>query len=89
MTGRSVTGAITRPQGFRATAMDCGIKPKGLDLALLVADWGCTAGAVFTTNRAQAAPVLVSRDHVADGKASHANTPTDHPPAEIERSSAC
>src|SRR5262245_53307931 len=64
-----VTGAITAPLGFRAAAVACGIKPEGLDLALLAADWGCSAAAVFTTNRAVAAPVLVSREHVQGGQA--------------------
>ena len=60
---------ITAPLGFRAAAVAAGIKKEGLDLTLLVADWGCSAAAVFTTNRAQAAPVRVSREHVQDGQA--------------------
>jgi len=60
---------ITAPLGFKAAAVAAGIKPEGLDLALIVADWGCAAAAVFTSNRAQAAPVLVSRQHVAAGQA--------------------
>ena len=65
-----MNGAITAPRGFRAAAVAAGIKKDGgLDLALLVADWGCSAAAVFTTNRAQAAPVLVSREHLAGGHA--------------------
>lgn len=62
--------SVTAPLGFRAAAVAAGIKPKGgLDLALLVADWGCSAAAVFTLNRAQAAPVIVSREHLAAGQA--------------------
>jgi glutamate N-acetyltransferase/amino-acid N-acetyltransferase len=61
--------AITAPLGFRAAAVASGIKKDGLDLALLVGDWGCAAAAVFTTSRAQAAPVLVSRQHLASGQA--------------------
>jgi glutamate N-acetyltransferase / amino-acid N-acetyltransferase len=60
---------VTAPLGFKAAAVAAGIKPQGLDLALLVADAGCSAAAVFTTNRVQAAPVLVSREHVASGRA--------------------
>jgi glutamate N-acetyltransferase / amino-acid N-acetyltransferase len=62
-------GAITGPLGFRAAAVASGIKPQGLDLAVLAADAPCSAAAVFTTNRAQAAPVLVSRRHLAAGRA--------------------
>jgi len=58
---------VTAPGGFRAAAVASGIKPSGLDLALVVADHTCSAAGVFTTNRAQAAPVLVSREHVAGG----------------------
>jgi glutamate N-acetyltransferase/amino-acid N-acetyltransferase len=61
--------SVTAPKGFRAAAAAAGIKEQGLDLALIVADWGCSAAAVFTTNRAQAAPVIVSREHLAAGQA--------------------
>jgi glutamate N-acetyltransferase/amino-acid N-acetyltransferase len=61
--------SITAPKGFRAAAAAAGIKAEGLDVALVVADWGCSAAAVFTTNRAQAAPVVVSREHLAAGQA--------------------
>ena len=61
--------SVTAPLGFRAAAAAAGIKAEGPDVALLVADWGCSAAAVFTTNRAQAAPVVVSREHLAAGQA--------------------
>ncbi|MQA29994.1 MAG: bifunctional glutamate N-acetyltransferase/amino-acid acetyltransferase ArgJ [Luteitalea sp.] len=60
-----LSGGVTLPWGFRAAGVEAGIKAKGLDLALLVSDRPATAAAVFTTNLAQAAPVLVSRDHLA------------------------
>jgi glutamate N-acetyltransferase/amino-acid N-acetyltransferase len=60
---------VTAPKGFRAGAVASGIKAQGLDLALVVADEACPVAAVFTTNRAQAAPVLVSREHVVKGRA--------------------
>jgi glutamate N-acetyltransferase/amino-acid N-acetyltransferase len=59
------TGGVTTPLGFRAAGISAGIKAnKGLDLALLISDTPATAAAVFTVNRAQAAPVLVSRQHL-------------------------
>jgi glutamate N-acetyltransferase/amino-acid N-acetyltransferase len=61
--------SVTAPLGFKASAGAAGIKAQGLDLALLAADWGCAAAAVFTTNRAQAAPIIVSREHLASGQA--------------------
>lgn len=60
---------VTAPLGFRAAAVASGVKPDRLDLALLVADGPCAAAAVFTTNLAQAAPVVVSREHLAGGRA--------------------
>ena len=60
-----IDGGITAADGFRAAGVACGIKKTGaLDLALIVADGLATAAGVFTTNKAQAAPVLVSRDHL-------------------------
>jgi glutamate N-acetyltransferase/amino-acid N-acetyltransferase len=59
------TGGVTTPLGFRAAGVSAGIKAnQALDLALLVSDTPATAAAVFTINRAQAAPVLVSREHL-------------------------
>jgi glutamate N-acetyltransferase/amino-acid N-acetyltransferase len=61
------TGGVATPQGFRASGQYVGIKAagRGLDLALIVSDRPATAAAVFTTNKAQAAPVVVSREHLA------------------------
>ena len=56
---------MTAPQGFRASGVSCGIKAKGLDLALIVSDRPASAAAVFTLNQAQAAPVIVSRRNLA------------------------
>jgi len=59
-----VDGGITVPAGFRTGAVRAGIKKKGLDLALIVADHPSSAAGVFTTNKATAAPVIVCRDHL-------------------------
>jgi glutamate N-acetyltransferase / amino-acid N-acetyltransferase len=65
MTVGVASGGVTTPQGFRAAGVSAGIKANGgLDLALLVSETLATAAAVFTINRAQAAPVLVSREHL-------------------------
>ena len=59
------SGGVTAPLGFRAAGISAGIKAdNGLDLALIVSDTPATASAVFTVNRAQAAPVLISRQHL-------------------------
>jgi glutamate N-acetyltransferase/amino-acid N-acetyltransferase len=65
VTARPVDGGITAPRGFRAAGVFCGIKAKGLDLALIVSDTRAAAAGVFTVNRAQAAPVILSRRQLA------------------------
>ena len=58
-------GGVTAARGFRAAGVSAGIKAnQGLDLALIVSDAPATAAAVFTLNKAQAAPVLVSKSHL-------------------------
>ncbi|MGD0404569.1 MAG: bifunctional glutamate N-acetyltransferase/amino-acid acetyltransferase ArgJ [Candidatus Acidiferrales bacterium] len=52
------------PRGFTFAATACGLKKARLDLALLTSDTVATAAAVFTTNRVQAAPVRLSREHL-------------------------
>ena len=59
-----IDGGVTAAQGFRAAGMACGIKKANPDLALLAAERAVPAAGVFTTNLAQAAPVLVSREHL-------------------------
>jgi len=62
----TIPGGVTTPRGFRAAGVRAGIKANhGLDLALLVSDGPAQAAAVFTTNLALAAPVVVSREHLA------------------------
>lgn len=53
------------PSGFRYGAVYAGIrKVEKNDLALIVSDVAASAAAVFTTNRVQAAPVLVGKAHL-------------------------
>jgi glutamate N-acetyltransferase/amino-acid N-acetyltransferase len=67
-----VDGSVSAPAGFRAAGIACGIKKAGKpDLALIVSDRPASAAAVFTTNKAQAAPVIVSRQRLA-ASAGHA-----------------
>jgi glutamate N-acetyltransferase/amino-acid N-acetyltransferase len=57
-----IDGGVSAPAGFRAAGVACGIKKSGgLDLALIVSDAPASSAAVFTTNKAVAAPVLVSK----------------------------
>ena len=58
-------GGITAPAGYRAAGAACGLKPSGLDVALVVSDEVASAASLFTTNLAVAAPVVVSREQLA------------------------
>ncbi len=62
-----IEGGVSAPAGFSASGISAGLKPSGaLDLALVAAEAACPAAAVFTTNKVAAAPVIVSRRHIAD-----------------------
>ena len=62
----AATGGVTAPRGFRSGAVHAGIKKVSgaLDLAVIVADGPASAAGLFTTNLAQAAPVLLSKQHL-------------------------
>jgi glutamate N-acetyltransferase/amino-acid N-acetyltransferase len=58
------------PRGFRAAGVTCGIKDSGApDLALVACDGAAVAAGAFTRSRLAAAPVVLSREHLADGRA--------------------
>jgi glutamate N-acetyltransferase/amino-acid N-acetyltransferase len=61
-----VDGGITAPEGFTSSALHCGIKAKtgALDLTVIAATEPVAAAGIFTTNLAQAAPVLLSKKHL-------------------------
>ncbi len=57
---------MVAPRGFRAAGIAAGLKPDGaLDLALVAAEEMTGVAALFTTNQAAAAPVRLSRRHLA------------------------
>ncbi len=67
-----MTSGVTAVPGFVAGGLACGIKPSGdPDLAMVatVDAQPVAAAGVFTTNLAQAAPVQISRQHLANGRA--------------------
>ncbi|MDR0583848.1 MAG: bifunctional glutamate N-acetyltransferase/amino-acid acetyltransferase ArgJ [Treponema sp.] len=71
---KTVSGGVCAPKGFKAGGICCGIKAGSAqrfsgkrDLALIYSEKRCAAAAVFTTNRVQAASVLVSREHLSGG----------------------
>jgi glutamate N-acetyltransferase / amino-acid N-acetyltransferase len=56
--------SVTAPKGFLAGTARCGLKKAGDDLAIIFSERPAVAAAVFTQNLVQAAPVLVSREHL-------------------------
>ncbi|MHC4164594.1 MAG: bifunctional glutamate N-acetyltransferase/amino-acid acetyltransferase ArgJ [Planctomycetota bacterium] len=55
--------------GFRAGAVHCGIKRRGLDLALIASDLPATVAGVFTRSTVPSAPVELCRRRVRRGRA--------------------
>ena len=71
-----VDGGVCAAKGFKANGVQCGLAHAGAsvtkkknDLALIVADKECTAAAVYTTNKVKGAPILVTKEHLRNGKA--------------------
>jgi glutamate N-acetyltransferase / amino-acid N-acetyltransferase len=63
-------GGITAVPGLLASGIAAGIKPSGKkDLGLIYSSSPARAAAVFTSNQVKGAPVLVSQEHVRDGRA--------------------
>ena len=58
--------SVTAARGFVAAGIHCGIRKRGRrDLALVRSLTPATGAGMFTANRVQAAPVAVSREHLA------------------------
>ena len=57
--------SVTAPKGFAAAGVHAGIRRKGLDLAVVRSTVPAVGAAMFTVNRVLAAPVVVSKQHLA------------------------
>ena len=66
-----IEGGITAPKGFTANGIHCGIRKNKTkrDLSLIYSDRRAAAAAVYTTNLVKGAPLLVTKEHIADGYA--------------------
>ena len=66
-----IQGGVCAAKGFRANGVHCGIRKNKskLDLSLIVSDVRCAAACVYTQNLVKGAPILVTKEHVADGYA--------------------
>jgi glutamate N-acetyltransferase / amino-acid N-acetyltransferase len=68
---RQVRGGVTAPIGFTASGIRVGIKKTGTkkDLALVWSERRCAAAACYTRNKVIGQPLVVTREHLADGRA--------------------
>lgn len=66
-----INGGVCAASGFKAAGVHCGIRKNKTkkDLALIVSDTLCNAAAVYTTNLVKGAPLTVTKNHIANGKA--------------------
>ena len=58
--------SVTAAQGFVASGVECGIRRAHRDLALVRSLAPAVGAGMFTTNRVQAAPVKISREHLSN-----------------------
>ncbi len=68
---KEVKGGVCAPKGFTANGVHCGIRKNKTkrDLALIFSEVEATAAAVYTQNLVKGAPLTVTKNHIADGKA--------------------
>jgi len=67
-----IEGGVCAASGFKAAGIHVGVKtnnPAKKDLALIVSEVEADAAAVYTKNVVKAAPLLITKAHLADGKA--------------------
>ena len=71
MSIRKISGGVCAPKGFKAAGMHCGVRRNKdkKDIAMIFADVECSAAAVYTTNKVFGAPIAVTRENLANGKA--------------------
>jgi glutamate N-acetyltransferase / amino-acid N-acetyltransferase len=56
--------SVTAPRGFAASGVHCGLRRSRPDVAIVRSLVPATGAGMFTVNRVQAAPVVVSREHL-------------------------
>lgn len=66
-----IEGGICAAKGFKASGVHCGIRynKSKKDLALIYSEKIANAAAVYTTNLVKGAPLIVTKEHISDGKA--------------------
>ena len=68
---KQITGGVCAAKGFTANGVHCGIRKNKTkrDLALIYTKTAASAAAVYTQNLVKGAPLTVTKNNIADGKA--------------------
>ena len=68
---KMIEGGVCAAKGFTANGIHCGIRKNRAkrDLALIYSQVKANAAAVYTTNLVKGAPLVVTKQHLEDGKA--------------------
>lgn len=66
-----VSKGVCAPAGFQASGLHCGMRKNKdkKDLAMIYCDTLCNAAAVYTQNKVKGSPIIVTREHLKNGKA--------------------
>ena len=68
---KKISGGVCAPKGYKANGINCGIKADKdkKDLALIVSELPANAAGIYTSNLVKGAPIIVTKDHIEDGRA--------------------
>jgi len=66
---KMIQGGVCAAKGFKANGIHCGIRRNHTkkDLALIVSDVPASAAAVYTTNLVKGAPLVITKENIANG----------------------
>ncbi len=68
---KTIQGGVCAAKGFSANGIHCGIRKNKSkrDLSLIFSEVKANAASVYTTNLVKGAPLVVTKQHLSDGKA--------------------
>lgn len=66
-----IEGGVCAAKGFSASGVHCGVRKNRTkrDISLIFSEKQCNAAAVYTTNLVKGAPLIVTKEHLSNGKA--------------------
>ena len=66
-----IEGGVCAAKGFTASGVHCGVRKNRTkrDIALIYSECPASCAAVYTTNKVKGAPLTVTKNNIADGKA--------------------